>query len=149
MQKNGRINYDKLKALREKCVAQTMMLNEEYVSARDKLLRAQQLCPTLDYIDSMLIVCDILILAAGFKLSDCEIDDYCVYQLFMPCVTHSDIVFQYQKLLSSLQVIKNEFPGTELALQFLQSAFSKLSDREKHSEYYFKQDTCLAGSVYA
>ncbi|XP_044493326.1 uncharacterized protein LOC123216811 isoform X1 [Mangifera indica] len=147
MQNNWRMNDDKLKALQEKCVAQSMMLNEEYVSAREKLLIAQQLCPTLDYIDSMLNVCDILILAAGFELSDCEIDDFCVHHLFMPSVTHSDTVFQYQKLLTSLQVIKDEFPGTELAIQFLQNAFSNLSDRGKRSEYYFQQDASLAGQL--
>lgn len=130
------MNENRIMALREIWVAKLMMLNEDYVFARDKLLTAQQLYPALDDINSMLSVCDILLLAAGIKLTDSEISNSWIFELLKPL----------QKLLTSLQPIRDDFPGTDLALQFLHDAFSNLSDQEKHSEYDLKPS--LGGCVY-
>lgn len=45
-----------------------------------------------------------------------------------------------------MQPIRDDFPGTDLALQFLHDAFSKLSDQEKQSEYDLKHS--LGGCTY-
>lgn len=142
------MNENKVKALREKWVAKIMMLNEEYVCARDRLLAAQRLYPALDDVESMLTVCDIQLLAAAIKLSDSKIDNYWVLELLKPSGTYYDVIIHYQKILTLLQPIRDDFPGTDLALQFLQNVFPELSDRENHSDYDFKHDASLAGQKF-
>ncbi|KAF5743653.1 hypothetical protein HS088_TW08G00238 [Tripterygium wilfordii] len=138
MEKNQKVNRDKLEALREKWVAAIMILSGEFDGARERLLKAQHLCPELENIDSMLTVCDILLLSAGVKLSDSEIDCSWVLELITLSNTNYDARCYYRKLVTLLQPIRDEFPGTELALQLVQDAISKLSECEKFSEFELK-----------
>lgn len=78
------MDENRIMALREIWVAKLMMHNEDYDFARDKLLTAQQLYPALDDIDSMLSVCDMLLLDAGIKLSDSEINKSWIFELLKP-----------------------------------------------------------------
>lgn len=121
--------YNKLEALREKGAAEKMILSNDYVSARDKLLKAKQLFPSLDHIVPMLTVCDTL-LASKSRVPGYDTDHYWVLQL-LPSSTLSDIQYQHHKLVTLLEPIKNKFPRTVLALEIIREAFSVLSDRRK------------------
>ncbi|KAJ7945628.1 DnaJ domain containing protein [Quillaja saponaria] len=138
------MNQKKVEALREKWVAGIMMLNEEYFGAREKLLNAQRLYPKLDNIDLMLIICEMLLLAGSIKLSRSEIDYYWVLELIMPSATYSRARCHCEDIVTLMQSIKDEFPGTELAIELVQNAFSTTSDQEKHFGYDFVQETSLA-----
>ncbi|KAL6982483.1 hypothetical protein U1Q18_006969 [Sarracenia purpurea var. burkii] len=135
--------FNKVGALREKVVAEKMINGNDYVSARDKLLKAQQLFPALDHIVAMLTVCDILS-ASKLKIPGYNVDYYWVLHL-MPSSSLSDIRCRYQKLLNLLQPIKNKFPGTEVALRLIEDAFSVLADTQKRIEFDLKRETSWEG----
>ncbi|XP_043693988.1 uncharacterized protein LOC122644664 [Telopea speciosissima] len=127
------MKQSKMVALQEQNIAEKLVVSLDYVSARDKLLKAQELFPKLDNIDLMLIVCDILC-AASMKFPGIGVDCYWVLQL-LPSASASDVKARYHKLMNMLQPIKNKFPGTELALRFIREAYFVLSDRGNRSAF--------------
>ncbi|KAI3688629.1 hypothetical protein L2E82_46342 [Cichorium intybus] len=131
------MSYNKVEALREKSDAEKLILSNDYVAARTKLKKAQQLFPALDHITPMLTVCEILSASTNI-IPGYNTDYYWVLQL-MPSSTVHDITSQYQKLLSLLQPIKYKFPATELALKLLQEAYSVLSDKKKRVTFDIKR----------
>nr|XP_043606644.1 uncharacterized protein LOC122578690 [Erigeron canadensis] len=136
------MSYNKVEALREKSDAEKLILSNDYISARTKLKKAQQLFPALDHVTPMLTVCEILS-ASSTIIPGYKIDYYWVLQL-MPSSTFTDITCQYQKLMSLLQPIKYKFPATELALKLLQEAYSVLSDKKKRVTFDIKRGTSWA-----
>ncbi|PIA32771.1 hypothetical protein AQUCO_04300008v1 [Aquilegia coerulea] len=127
----------KLEALRCKEMAEKMINNEDYMGARDKLIQAKKLLPSLDNIESMLTVCDVLS-ASSLEFPGCKIDYYWILQL-KHSANESDLRTQSQKLVSVLQPIKKFFPGTEMALHLVKSAFVMLSDKEKRAVFDLKR----------
>lgn len=123
------MSYNKVEALREKSDAEKLIFSNDYIAARTKLKKAQQLFPALDHITPMLTVCEILSASTNI-IPGYDTDYYWVLQL-MPSSTYTDIACQYQKLVSLLQPLKYKFPATELALKLLQEAYSVLSDKKK------------------
>ncbi|CAK9177483.1 unnamed protein product [Ilex paraguariensis] len=135
--------HHQLEALREKEAASKMIIGGDYMNARQKLLKAQQLFPALDHIVPMLTVCDILS-AARINIPFYDVDHYWVLQL-MPSSTLCDVRCRYQKFVKLLQPIKNKFPGTELALRFVVDAFFMLSDPGKRFDFDMKRGTSWEG----
>lgn len=133
------MSYNKVEALREKSDAEKLILANEYIAARTKLKKAQQLFPALDHVTPMLTVCEILSASTNI-IPGYDIDYYWVLQL-MPSSTFTDITCQYQKLVSLLQPVKYKFPATELALKLLQEAYSVLSDQKKRVTFDIKRGT--------
>ncbi|KAK6262019.1 hypothetical protein QUC31_007835 [Theobroma cacao] len=133
------MNQKVLEALQEKGVAEKMMTQKGYASAREHLLRAKELSPGIDNIESMLTVCDILS-AASVKFPAYGIDYYWILQLTPPS-TQSVIGKRHQKLVSMLQPIVRTFPGAELALKHIQDAFLTLSNNETRSKFDLKRGT--------
>ncbi|KAK9080579.1 hypothetical protein SSX86_000337 [Deinandra increscens subsp. villosa] len=133
------MSYNKVEALREKSDAEKLILSNDYIAARTKLKKAQQLFPSLDHITPMLTVCEILSASTNI-IPGYETDYYWVLQL-MPSSALTDITCQYQKLMSLLQPIKYKFPATELALRLLQEAYSVLSDKKKRVTFDIKRGT--------
>ncbi|KAJ0445250.1 putative DnaJ domain, Chaperone J-domain superfamily [Helianthus annuus] len=133
------MSYNKVEALREKSDAEKLILSNDYIAARTKLKKAQQLFPSLDHITPMLTVCEILSASTNI-IPGYETDYYWVLQL-MPSSAFTDITCQYQKLVSLLQPIKYKFPATELALKLLQEAYSVLSDKKKRVAFDIKRGT--------
>lgn len=131
------MNQNISEALREKGIAEKMMISKDYISARDKLLKAQKLYSAIENIGSMLTVCDILS-ASSIKFPGCGIDYYWVLQL-MPSSTCSDVKHRYEKLVSLLQPVRYKFPGTDLALKLIQDAFHVLTDQDKRSAFELKR----------
>ncbi|KAL8099155.1 hypothetical protein AgCh_031723 [Apium graveolens] len=121
--------YNKVEALREKAEAEKLIAGNDYVGAREKLLKAKQLFPPLDHINAMLTVCDILS-ASKNRVPGYETDYYWVLNI-MPAASSIDLKQQYDKLLNLLQPIKGKFSGAALALKFVDEAYSVLSDRVK------------------
>ncbi|XP_071702403.1 uncharacterized protein [Rutidosis leptorrhynchoides] len=133
------MSYNKVEALREKSEAEKLIIANEYIAARTKLKKAQQLFPALDHVSPMLSVCEILSASTNI-IPGYKTDYYWVLQL-MPSSTFTDITCQYQKLVSLLQPIKYKFPATELALKLLQEAYSVLSDKKKRVTFDIKRGT--------
>ncbi|MFS8028584.1 putative DnaJ domain, Chaperone J-domain superfamily [Helianthus anomalus] len=133
------MSYNKVEALKEKSDAEKLILSNDYIAARTKLKKAQQLFPSLDHIAPMLTVCEILSASTNI-IPGYETDYYWVLQL-MPSSAFTDITCQYQKLVSLLQPIKYKFPATELALKLLQEAYSVLSDKKKRVAFDIKRGT--------
>ncbi|XP_057970953.1 uncharacterized protein LOC131159799 [Malania oleifera] len=133
------MNYKKSEALWEKGIAEKMIISNDYVGARDRLLKAQQLYPQLDHVGPMLLVCEILSASLN-KLRGYKIDHYWVLQL-VPSSTFLEVNCRYQKLLTLLLPLKKKFPGTELALKLLHDAFSVLSDQKKRLAFDSKRKT--------
>ncbi|XP_071702421.1 uncharacterized protein [Rutidosis leptorrhynchoides] len=131
------MSYNKVEALREKSEAEKLIIANEYIAARTKLKKAQQLFPALDHVSPMLSVCEILSASTNI-IPGYKTDYYWVLQL-MPSSTFTDITCQYQKLVSLLQPIKYKFPATELALKLLQEAYSVLSDKKKRVTFDIKR----------
>lgn len=121
--------YNKVEALREKAEAEKLISGNDYVGAREKLLKAKQLFPPLDHITAMLTVCDILS-ASRNRVPGYETDYYWVLNI-MPAASSIDLKQQYDKLLNLLQPIKGKFSGAGQALKFVDEAYSVLSDRVK------------------
>ncbi|KAF2311587.1 hypothetical protein GH714_025037 [Hevea brasiliensis] len=133
------MNQLMLQALREQEVAEQMIICDDLASAREHLLRAHQLFPQNDKIGSMLTLCDTLT-AARVELPGCGIDHYWVLQV-TPSSSMVDIGCQYQKLVTLLQLIRTQFPCTELALKLLKDALIVLEDHKKRSEFDLKRIT--------
>ncbi|XP_076939678.1 uncharacterized protein LOC143608544 [Bidens hawaiensis] len=133
------MSYNKVEALREKNDAEKLILSNDYIAARTKLKKAQQLFPSLDHITPILTVCEIVSASTNI-IPGYETDYYWILQL-MPSSTFADITSQYQKLVSLLQPIKYKFPATELAIKLLQEAYSVLSDRKKRVAFDIKRGT--------
>ncbi|KAL5717352.1 hypothetical protein ACHQM5_010370 [Ranunculus cassubicifolius] len=129
-----------LEAQRCKESAEKLINREDYMGAREKLIQAKKYFPSLEHIESMLTVTDILS-AASLEFPGCKIDYYWVLQL-KPLANESDLRIQSQKLVSLLQPIKKSFPGTELALQLVKAAFVMLSDKEKRAAFDLKRVEC-------
>ncbi|KAJ4974241.1 hypothetical protein NE237_007415 [Protea cynaroides] len=141
------MKQSKMLALQEQSIAEKLVVSHDYVSARDKLLKAQELFPELDKIDSMLVVCDILC-AAGMNFPGIGVDCYWVLQL-LPSASDSDVKARYHKFMNLLQPIKNKFPGTELALRFVWDAYSVLSDQDNRSAFDLYRQASWTGIVTA
>ncbi|ONK72138.1 uncharacterized protein A4U43_C04F16150 [Asparagus officinalis] len=110
----------------------------DYTAARTLILEALKVFPTLDRASEMLTVCEILC-SAEMELPGSGIDWYWVLQLFASA-TPDAIKAQYQKIASQLNLIKNDFPGTEFALEFAADAFSVLSDPIKRAAFDSKRN---------
>ena len=124
------MNQQILQALHE---AEKLMIEDDYTTARDKLLEVKQLYPEADQIGSLLAVCEILS-AAKLRLCGCGIDYYWVLQA-IPSSSFSSVSGHYHKILEALQPFKGKFHGTELALELVEEAFSVLSDVQKRWKY--------------
>ncbi|CAI9113740.1 OLC1v1014406C1 [Oldenlandia corymbosa var. corymbosa] len=125
--------YDrKFEALRQKDEAEEMIKIGDYAGARNKLLKSQEFFH-LDHIVSMQSVCDILSAYIN-HIPGCDIDYYRILRLNASSTTQ-DINLQYNKFVTLLQPIKGSFPGTELALQFVEKAFSVLSNDVDRADF--------------
>ncbi|MED6125063.1 hypothetical protein PIB30_064951 [Stylosanthes scabra] len=114
--------------------ASILMLSEEYNAARKKLLNAQKLYPEFGNINLMLTICDILLLASNVRLSssgnEIHLDD--VLDVIYPSATYSDARSYLHNLVTLINGIKDEFPGSELALEIVNNALNLASEKEKH-----------------
>ncbi|KAM0950299.1 putative DnaJ domain, Chaperone J-domain superfamily [Dioscorea sansibarensis] len=86
----------------------------------------------------MLIVCEILC-SSKIELPGCGIDYYWLLRLF-PSVESSVIEERYHKLVSLLKPIKQLFPGTNMALEFLDNAYAILSDPVERAAFDAKRN---------
>ncbi|XP_077228612.1 uncharacterized protein LOC143861599 [Tasmannia lanceolata] len=136
----------KEEALRLKGMAEQMITSKEYNRARNKLNEAKELFPKLENVSQMLTVCDILC-AADIDFPSGK-DWYFILQL-----TDNDdegtIRSRYQKLYLDLEPIKDEFPGTKTATEFLDKSMSVLCDRKKRSVFDAKRKDGWKSSGHA
>ncbi|XP_077229356.1 uncharacterized protein LOC143862235 [Tasmannia lanceolata] len=125
------VDCTKEEALKLKGMAEQMIKNEEYWGARAKLEEAKHLFPSLEHVCQMLTICNVLC-AADIDFPIYGMDWYFILQL-----SHEDdeekIRGAHQELSLHLEPIKDEFPGTESAMKFMDEALSVLCDGAKRS----------------
>ncbi|XP_021736043.1 uncharacterized protein LOC110702615 [Chenopodium quinoa] len=109
-------------------VAKRMAANRDYAGARSKLLEAHNQFPDFKIATQMITVCDILC-TSELTLNG-EIDWYWVLEL-SPEASNSQIESKYNKLVSLLEGIKDDFPGSVTALKLVHEAYAVLSNASK------------------
>ncbi|XP_077227884.1 uncharacterized protein LOC143860911 [Tasmannia lanceolata] len=134
---NGTMDCIKEEALRLKGMTEEMIRSWDYIGARDKLIEAKQLFPTLENVSQMLTVCDILC-AADKSFESYGKDWYFILQL-NPNDEEAVIRARHHELFNHLEPIKDKFPGAKSALEFIDKAMSVLCDREKRSTFDAKR----------
>ncbi|KAK7350737.1 hypothetical protein VNO77_09648 [Canavalia gladiata] len=85
-------------------------------------------------------------LQENVKLSNKEIDFYFILDIIHPTATHSDARHHLHDLVTSINGVKDEFPGAELTLEIVENALNMFSDREKHFYHGFRHDNSLVSS---
>lgn len=126
---------------------------KDYSGARALILEALKSSLLLDHASEMLAVCDILFHAETESyLRHYGIDWYLILQLG-PSPDPSEIHARYSILVSQLNCVKNDLPGTELALNFVKEAFSVLSNPVKRAAFDSKRTgsraaPCRSNSQY-
>ncbi|XP_074582716.1 uncharacterized protein LOC141838979 [Curcuma longa] len=117
---------------------------KDYGGARALILEALKSSLLLDHASEMLAVCDILFHAETESyLRHYGIDWYLILQLG-PSPEPFEIHARYSILVSQLNRVKNELPGTESALNFVKEAFSVLSNPVKRADFDSKRSDSRA-----
>ncbi|XP_020533499.1 dnaJ homolog subfamily C member 14 isoform X2 [Jatropha curcas] len=122
-----------LKVPQEVEIAKEKIISIDYVGARKKLLEIQFHFPAFDNISGMITVCDILN-SAGYRFLGSNTNYYWVLEV-CPDATEFAMKTQYNKFLTLLEPIKNNFPKAASALKIIQEAFTVLSDPEGRSMF--------------
>lgn len=137
MFKESKMADGKAEAFHAKEAISKKIWSRDYTGART-LLEDQRISSLFEHASEILIVCEILC-STEMELPNCGIDWYRVLRL-SPLTKATAIEAEYQKLVSFLQPIKNDFPGTRLALNFVEDAFSVLSDPVKRAAFDSKRN---------
>ncbi|XP_068666783.1 DUF724 domain-containing protein 1-like [Aristolochia californica] len=117
-------------ALKAKEIAVRKMKRKDYRGAWLMLHKAADLFPALEHSTQMLSVCNIL-QAANPNIPVYGINWHWILQL--PSSMDEEIVrARFQDLALCLEPIKNEFPGTDMALELLNNAMFEICDQAKH-----------------
>ncbi|GMN60480.1 hypothetical protein TIFTF001_029577 [Ficus carica] len=136
-----------VKALEE---VEEIIVKNDYTTARDELIKLQQLHPAeMDQIGSLLKLCEVLS-AAEFRLSGDSggVDHYWVLQV-PPSSTFSDIENHYKNTLEALHPLRTRnFAGAKLVLELVEKAFVVLSERERRSEFDSERSAARRESGY-
>lgn len=119
---------NKEEANRAKGIAEKKMANKDFIGAKKILLKAQQLCPDLENVSQMLIVCEVHC-SAESKVRG-EIDWYGILQVHSTA-DELTIKKQYRKLALLLHPDKNKFGGAEAAFKLVVEAHRTLTDGSK------------------
>ncbi|CAA7056615.1 unnamed protein product [Microthlaspi erraticum] len=125
------ININKAEALRAKDMAQDLMRNSHFSTARTVAAKAREMDKTLEKIDHMIMVCDV---HCALSESRNETDWYKILQVDQNA-DYAAIKKQYNKLARYLHPDKNKFPGAESAFNTITEARSVLLDNTKRIKY--------------
>lgn len=131
------MDCNKEEALRAKALAEKKLQSKDFPGARKIALKAQQLYPDLEYINHMLMVCDVHC-SAEKKLPGNEMDWYGILQLEQ-AADEASIKKQYRKFALYLHPDKNKFAGAEAAFKLIGEAQRVLLDRDKRSMHDMKR----------
>jgi curved DNA-binding protein CbpA len=138
---------NKDEAARMKALAERKMLDNDFVGAKEVIIKVQQLSEEVDDIDipKMLTVCDVHC-AAGGKVN-AEIDCYGILQV--PVTADDELIKkQYRKLALLLHPDKNKFGGAEAAFKLVREANITLTDRSMRFMYDVKRKASAARPPY-
>lgn len=116
-------------ALRAKQIAEKKMENKDFSAALKIAQKAQQLCPELENISQLILVCEVH-LSAEKKSYGSEKDWYSILKID-PSSDDLSIKKQYRKLALVLHPDKNKFSGSTDAFKLIGEAQRVLLDREK------------------
>lgn len=130
---------NKEEAIRAKSIAESKMLNKDFIGAKKIVLKAQQLYPDLEHVSQMLTVCEVHI-SAESKVNE-EINCYGILQV-QSNADELTIRKQYRKLALLLHPDKNNFGGAEAAFKLVGEAHRTLSDKSKRALYDMKRGGC-------
>ncbi|PIN14373.1 hypothetical protein CDL12_12998 [Handroanthus impetiginosus] len=120
-------------AIIAKKMALEKMEKRDFMGARKYAQIAQKLCPDLENIVQMILVCDVHCYAAERECGN-EMDWYKILQI-EKTADEASIKRQYNRLALSLHPDKNRFPGAADAFQLIREAKMVLLDSEKRRWY--------------
>lgn len=123
---------NKDEATRAMSIADSKLLQKDFLSAKKFVLKAQNLYPGLHGIPQILTTLDVHI-AAENKIRG-EVDWYRVLDT-NPSADYDAIKKQYRKLALMLHPDKNKSAGAESAFKLISEAWRLLSDEEKRAAY--------------
>ncbi|KAK4388486.1 protein HLJ1 [Sesamum angolense] len=126
-------HFNKDEAILAKHAALEKMENRDFRGARKYAVRAQELCPDLDNVMQMILVCDVHCSAAEVVCED-EMDWYKILDVDATA-DEASIRRQYNRLALGLHPDKNRFPGAVDAFRLIREAKAVLTDNEKRSLY--------------
>lgn len=115
------------KAIKAKQTALEKMENNDFTTARKHAARAQELCPDIENIEQMILVCDV---HAATRFCEGERDWYKIINID-PTADMASIRKQCHQMTLSLHPDKNRFPGAGNAFQLVCQAKAVLTDRDK------------------
>lgn len=122
-------------AYKIKGLAINQMRIKDYQGAWQLLDQAKKMFPALEHLDDLLFVCHLL------RTADVRKPDYGVNWLQILCLPPSahisNIEAQFKWFLSNLELIKGEFPGTEIAQGLMKNAMLDFykQERDKHDNF--------------
>ncbi|KAL2939653.1 DnaJ-like protein subfamily B member 14 [Bienertia sinuspersici] len=123
------MDREKAKILENVEAAKTMVANnKDYTGARSKLLEIDCQFPGLKNVPQMITACEIL--CASELTLDGEPDWYWILQV-SPQATANQLRLKYNKLVSLLEGIKDDFPGAMAALKLVHDASAVLLSSSK------------------
>ncbi|XP_077228100.1 uncharacterized protein LOC143861088 [Tasmannia lanceolata] len=126
-------NEDKLPPLRLQKLAEIFIRSGDYKTARRMITEAIQAFPAMENLVQIRLVVDILNLLNLKKERDPSSWYFMLHLL--PSDDEATIRGQFQLLTFILDPLKNNFPGTELALKLANSAMNLLCSREKTAQF--------------
>lgn len=121
--------------------AKRMVANMDYAGARSQLLEAHYQFPGFNIVEQMITACDIL--CASELTLDGSTDWYWVLQL-SPKANSSHLRLKYNKLVSLLEGIKDDFPGAVSALKLVHDAYAVLTNASKTWVFNSRRLTSIA-----
>ncbi|ONK57043.1 uncharacterized protein A4U43_C10F16010 [Asparagus officinalis] len=122
-EREGIMDEENVKIWRAREAIKHKMRAGDYIGARALILEALKAFPTLDHASGMLTL--------------------------LASASPAAVEARYQKIVTQLKLIKNDCPGTELALNFAAAnAFSVLSDPINRAEFDSKRSTFEGLSQY-
>ncbi|KAK4433958.1 Chaperone protein DnaJ [Sesamum alatum] len=124
---------NKEEAIRAKHAALEKMDIRDFTGARKYAVRAQELCPDLDNVVQIILVCDVHCSAAEVVCGD-EMDWYKILDVDATS-DEASIRRQYNRLALGLHPDKNRFPGAADAFRLIREAKAVLTDNEQRRLY--------------
>ncbi|KAK8539369.1 hypothetical protein V6N13_104390 [Hibiscus sabdariffa] len=131
------MDCNKEEAIRARDIAEQKMQNKDFSGAQRVAAKAQQLCPDLENISQMIVVCDVHC-AAEKRLFGDVMDWYAILKV-EPTADETTIKKQYRKFAFQLHPDKNKFPGAEAAFKLIGDAQRTLLDQGKRSTHDMKR----------
>ncbi|CAA0834792.1 DNAJ heat shock N-terminal domain-containing protein [Striga hermonthica] len=134
-------------AIRAKDLALQKMSARDFQSARKLAARARHLCPDLDGLNPISLVCSVHCSADASRAADDDELDWYKILLVGPTADEAAVRRQYRRMALCLRQDKNGLPGADEAFGLVRRARAVLADTEERKAYDGRRkNASLSGS---